>query len=428
MYKVNSYIESAAYEGSLYDCAEWLNGTSFKSPERDNSGIPIIKIEELKSGITKNTEFYSGNAKDKFKLSDNDLLYSWSGNPETSLDAFFFNLGEGILNQHIFKISPKKFITKKYFFYYLHFLKPILKRIARDKQTTGLGHITIRDLKDLKIKLPSIEKQDQIVDLLDPFDEKIRLNQKINKTLETTLYNIFKAYFVDFENINSLKEENYSFPYTFKDSELGKIPKGWSIKNLSDLCSENDEKIKPELYPEQDYQVFDIPAFDSALYPSVMKGNSIFSQKNLISNEMILISKLNPNVPRIWNPRSISDLPMISSTEFVSLIPKHDTKFFILSFLKSYNSIQTLSKMVTGTSSSHQRVMKQDILEQKIICPPMDLMKIINKDLEMIYKRIEVNLVEINHIKKLRELIIPKVVSGKLNIFNLKKTLYEEEI
>ena len=86
MYKVNSYIESAAYEGSLYDCAEWLNGTSFKTPERDNSGIPIIKIEELKSGITLNTEFYSGNAKDKFKLSDNDLLYSWSGNPETSLD------------------------------------------------------------------------------------------------------------------------------------------------------------------------------------------------------------------------------------------------------------------------------------------------------------------------------------------------------
>jgi len=108
MYRVKSYHSEVEYEGPIYDTAEWLNGTSFKNSERANEGIPIIKIAELKDNITGKTEFYSGNEKDKYILNKDDLLYSWSGNPETSLDAYFFKLNEGILNQHIFKISPKK--------------------------------------------------------------------------------------------------------------------------------------------------------------------------------------------------------------------------------------------------------------------------------------------------------------------------------
>ena len=87
MYKINSHFHSVEYSGSLYDSANWLNGTSFEFKDLGKKGIPIIKIKELKQGINRKTEYYTKNKKDEFKLKKGDLLYSWSGSPETSLDA-----------------------------------------------------------------------------------------------------------------------------------------------------------------------------------------------------------------------------------------------------------------------------------------------------------------------------------------------------
>src|SRR5690606_1133664 len=75
---------------------------------------------------------------------------------DTSIDTFIYTLGEGWLNQHIFKVLPKELGQKVYVYYMLRFLKPIFIEIARDKQTTGLGHITGQDLRRLQFVLPDL--------------------------------------------------------------------------------------------------------------------------------------------------------------------------------------------------------------------------------------------------------------------------------
>ena len=137
---------------SVYDVAKFVNGSAFKSKDfsSEKSGLPIIKIAEIKNGISGQTKFSTQKFEAKYLLSNGDLLFSWSGNPDTSIDTFIWGNGEGWLNQHIFKVLPA---TDHYSYVYslLKFLKPEFTRIAGDKQTTGLGHVTIGDLKKLLI-------------------------------------------------------------------------------------------------------------------------------------------------------------------------------------------------------------------------------------------------------------------------------------
>jgi len=177
----------------LYDIAEYINGAAYKKFEPNNEGIglPIVKIAELKAGITKKTGFSTVDMPAKYRLEDNDILFSWSGNPDTSIDTFVWALGEAWLNQHIFKVVPKSVLSRDYVLCLLKFMRPIFAEIARDKQTTGLGHVTVKDLKRLTVAVPSEE-------LLIKFNEKVsamiaqnfslvKQNQSLEKLRDTLL-------------------------------------------------------------------------------------------------------------------------------------------------------------------------------------------------------------------------------------------------
>ena len=133
----------------LYDLAEYINGTSFSEDEYSSDGLPIIKIAELKDGITSATQYFVGNKDPKYLIHDSDVLFSWSGNPDTSIDAFIWSHGDGILNQHTFRMVPRNGVAFTYFM--LKFCKPEFVKAAMGKQTTGLGHVTVKDLKRLTL-------------------------------------------------------------------------------------------------------------------------------------------------------------------------------------------------------------------------------------------------------------------------------------
>lgn len=136
-------------ETPLYDLAEYINGTSFSEDEYSSDGLPIIKIAELKDGITSATQYFVGNKDPKYLIHDSDVLFSWSGNPDTSIDAFIWSHGDGILNQHTFRMVPRYGVAFTYFM--LKFCKPEFVKAAMGKQTTGLGHVTVKDLKRLTL-------------------------------------------------------------------------------------------------------------------------------------------------------------------------------------------------------------------------------------------------------------------------------------
>lgn len=182
LYNIPSRHDGNRY--SLFDLATWKNGLAFKKIDFSDNGRPVIKIAELNNGIGSSTSFTQGEYGDDVFLRWDDLLFSWSGNPQTSIDVFRYRLQDGWLNQHIFKVTANgEIVSKDYLYYVLKFLKPYFTQIATNKQTTGLGHVTIADLKRMSVIVPTKEVQNHIVSVLKSIDDKIENNKNINENL-----------------------------------------------------------------------------------------------------------------------------------------------------------------------------------------------------------------------------------------------------
>ena len=124
-----------------------MNGLAFRNIQFSHTGKPVIKIAEIKDGISGQTKFTQQSFDESVRVRPGDLLFSWSGQPESSIDAFWWHGPEGWLNQHVFRVTPAKDLDATFFFYLLRYLRPNFIGIARNKQTTGLGHITKGDLE-----------------------------------------------------------------------------------------------------------------------------------------------------------------------------------------------------------------------------------------------------------------------------------------
>jgi type I restriction enzyme S subunit len=185
-------------EQSVFDLARWKNGLAFKNIDFSTSGRPVIKIAELKAGVTAQTARTKAEYDPSVHVRAGDMLFSWSGNPDTSIDIFRWHGDDGWLNQHIFKVTPKSGVNEDFLFFVLRWLRPRFAEIARNKQTTGLGHVTVQDLKRMRIALPDPHEQDAIVSAVSPFEYKIELNRRMNETLEAMAQAIFRDWFVDF--------------------------------------------------------------------------------------------------------------------------------------------------------------------------------------------------------------------------------------
>jgi type I restriction enzyme S subunit len=172
---------------SLNDCADYINGLAFRNEHfsQDRLGLPVIKIGELKDGVTEQTKFTEALLDTKYRITSGDILFSWSGSPDTSIDTFVWVGSDGWLNQHIFKIAFKREVEKYFVYYLLRHLKPEFVEIARNKQTTGLGHVTVQDLKRLKVVFP----QDNVLRgfnlLAEPLFQKSYSNDCESSTLTT---------------------------------------------------------------------------------------------------------------------------------------------------------------------------------------------------------------------------------------------------
>jgi type I restriction enzyme S subunit len=170
---------------SVYDCAKFINGIAFSKVHfsTEGSGLPIVKIAELKDGITAQTKFTKDQLPEKHKIRDEDILFSWSGSPDTSIDAFVWSGGEAWLNQHIFKVQLNSMFEKLFVYYLLKYLRPTFIEIARDKQTTGLGHVTAEDLKRLKVAYPSVAVMEAFQRLVEPLFRRSFCTMTESRTL-----------------------------------------------------------------------------------------------------------------------------------------------------------------------------------------------------------------------------------------------------
>jgi type I restriction enzyme S subunit len=177
---------------SVYLLAKYINGAAYKAfdPNAEQRGLPIIKIAELKAGVTRSTAYSEVEMPEKIRIDTGEILFSWSGNPDTSIDTFVWSGGPAWLNQHIFRVVVEQPRERSFVLTTLKSLRPVFAEIARNKQTTGLGHVTVGDLKETRVISPPADVLVAWGEVVDPIWERSLCNQmqiQLLSTLRDTL-------------------------------------------------------------------------------------------------------------------------------------------------------------------------------------------------------------------------------------------------
>ena len=175
----------------LGEVCNFQNGRAFKKTEWSESGLPIIRIQNLQNKITDHN-FYAGEYDERIFVANGDLLLSWSG----TVKPFVWCHGDALLNQHVFKVSVSTKLHKGYAFY---LFQNILDEISKQKVGIGLQHITKKTFENFPITLPPLTEQQRIVAKLDAafaeIDEAIGLTEvkidNVNAAREQQLLKVF---------------------------------------------------------------------------------------------------------------------------------------------------------------------------------------------------------------------------------------------
>lgn len=163
---------------SIYDLADYINGAAFKPSDFGEDGLYVIKIAELKSGITNNTNRSQKKVKESLVINDGSVLFSWSA----TLDIFLWDKGHALLNQHIFNVMPNGVLPKEVLYFLLKNVISYFQAIAADRATT-MGHIKLSHLKETLLAIPNSENVKSIDSNFKNLFEQILSNLQENQTL-----------------------------------------------------------------------------------------------------------------------------------------------------------------------------------------------------------------------------------------------------
>ena len=416
----------------LYGLAKWKNGLAFKKINFSNNGKPVIKIAELKNGLSAQTKYTRDEFDKSVFLTKGDMVFSWSGNPETSIDIFWYSLPDGWLNQHIFKVTVDNGIDEKFFYYILKFLKPNFTAIASNKQTTGLGHVTIGDLKNIIVKLPELEEQKAIAHILSTLDDKIEVNNQINKTLENMAQTIFKQWFVDFEFPNEDGEPYKSSGGEMFESELGMIPKGWEVVLLEEVAEfQNGYAFKSKELLDEDqgdcFHVFKMGHIKKggglnkegtkSYVPKTDYGN--LSRYIVKKGDLLMcMTDMKSNVALLGHTALMDEDNKYILNQRVGLIRTLDKEkmnypyLFILTNSKGF--IENLRSR--ANSGVQVNLSTKEIKESLLVMPQKEILEKFNCITENIFEEYFNLGKENSFLTSLRDSLLPKLMSGEIRV------------
>ena len=309
------------------------------------------------------------------------------------------------VNQHVAIIrGDQSIVLNDYILYYLQFKKQYLLSLSQGGATRNA--LTKGMIEELEIPLPALNKQKGIVSILKSLDDKIELNRRINENLEQQAQALFKSWFVDFE---PFKDQ------PFVESELGMIPQGWSLCELSDLALISKVSINPLKQPQTVFEHYSIPSYDDEMNPEIQFGENIKSNKFVIENKMILFSKLNPRIKRVWYIDHIG-ANSVCSTEFVPYKAKDESKsVFLYGLINGQGFYDFVMSMVNGATGSHQRFHPEESLKYKVAYNEEYCEKYCAIITPMINQILEIR-DESRHLAELRDTLLPRLMSGELKV------------
>ena len=336
---------------------------------------------------------------DEYLLKPNDIVFARTGN-STGRNYFYDGSdGEFVFAGFLikFSIDPVK-VNPKYIKYYC--LSQKYKNWVKGFSTGSTrGNINAQTYADMVVYLPSRKQQDYIVEILDSMEEKRKINNKINNNLEQQARAIYRE---RFEVVPSVG-----------------LPSGWRVVSLGEVATISNKSFNPLKETEIMLEHYSIPAFDEMRFPVFELSTDIKSNKFVIDASCFMISKLNPTTKRVWRPYCLTD-NAVCSTEFIVFKAKDEAiTDFLYSVIDSNSFSEFMCSHVTGSTGSRQRTTPSDTLSYEMILPSDYELTEFQSIVSPMYTQIRINIIENEKLKKLRDSLLPKLMSGEIDVSDI---------
>lgn len=289
--------------------------------------------------------------------------------------------------------------------------------------------LTIDTIKKFELKIPSFEEQKAIANILSTLDEKIEVNNQINKTLENMAQEIFKRWFVDFEFPNEDGEPYKSSGGEMVESEFGMIPKGWEVISLDKIVDvKSGYSYKGTDLSESNNAMVTIKNFDrNGGYKTdglkeIIISDRVKAHHYIEANEVVVAhTDLTQGAEIIGNPVMVFSKgkydKLIMSMDVVKVTSKDRDidNAFVYCLLKNDSFKQHALGYVNGTTVLH--LSKKAIPQYKLPFPVNNkICKELSRILKNIMMRISLSVYENDNLSLTRDALLPKLMSGEIRV------------
>lgn len=376
--------------------------------------IASILMGQSPPSNTYNTEgnglpFYQGNKDFGFKYPNKKV---WCSNPvriaEKGSVLISVRAPVGDVNMTLEKCCIGRGVASinsdnnEFIYYLMKFNKEKFKNIFENEGTV-FGCLTKEGLRNFNVIIPKDKKvKNKIAKILSSLDDKIELNNKMNRTLEKIAQAMFKHWFIDFEFPNENSKPYKSSGGKMVDSELGKIPEGWKVVNAKSILNiVYGEGLSKKFLKNTGYPVYG--------------GNGIigYFDRYMYKDRQVIISCRGAASGKILTTKPYS---FVTSNSLVFEI--RDKKNITFDFLKCYCEYIDFSKYVTGTAQPQITI--ENLNEFKMILPAKEILDLFTVQIGFINEKHLNNEYQNQTLSQLRDSLLPRLMTGKISIGGAK--------
>ena len=420
-------------------CEKVADGTH-DSPKVTESGKLLVTSKNIKNSRLTLENAYFISLKDfdeinkRSKVDKWDLLLTMIGTVGEVCIVKDESPNFAIKNVGLLKTNNE--LKSKWLYYYLRSSKGKQALNERQKGTTQ-AYLALGEIRNLPIpKYKDSSLTYKAVKILDSLDSKIDLLKEINLTLESIAQAIFKSWFVDFDPVHAKQQGKECagidkatadlFPNSFVESELGLIPKDWKVASIKDICEVITNGGTPSRSNALFWENGTIPWYKTGeLTDSFLINHSEnITQLGLEKSSVKLMEK-DSVLMAIYAAPTVGRLGILTQASTFNqattgMKAKQEIGFVFLYLTLLYGRAWFNNR---ANGAAQQNISKAIVESYKFVLPTTNILTSFNNSLMPIFKKIKQNINQIQSLSNLRDTLLPRLISGKLDLSKIEEQL-----
>ena len=392
---------------SVGDLCDFINGNGFKSSEWSTEGLPIIRIQNLNG--SKEFNYFNGEVRDKWMVKEGDILFAWAGTKGVSFGAKYWPGPKGVLNQHIFRVEPKREVDPSWLYSALIRVTERVETMAHGFKATLL-HVQKSDITEQVIAVPPISEQRKIAKILSTWDEAIATKEQLLANSEQQKKALMQQLLTGYKRLPGFGEPGsggfgrQSIPQDWEFLAISKVATEVSERNLEQegipvlTCSKHDGFVDSLKYFKKK-----VYSDDRSNYKVIHRGQFGFPANHVEEGSI--------GLQGLYDKGIVSPIYVVFSVNESKV-----DNFFLYKVLKTDHYRQVFAAATSASVDRRGSLRWKPFSSIKICMPSLEEQQVISSIIRGAEREIELITLELKQLKEEKKALMQQLLTGKRRV------------